>query len=122
VTPARVLLETDEDLAVGEFGIATSMVQRDSAKPTIPKAGRFRRDMIYNPKVSQPTEAASAEELGVYREVASSLGTGQTPASTKRRVLSVALLVNAPSRSMIQRLAPSRGVATGGATTGIGDL
>ena len=27
LTPPKVLLETDDDLAVGEFGIATRMVQ-----------------------------------------------------------------------------------------------
>ena len=37
LTPARVLLETDEDLAVGEFGIATRMVQPRRAKPDEPE-------------------------------------------------------------------------------------
>src|SRR5207245_7939300 len=39
LTPARVLLETDDDLAVGEFGIATRMVQRRRGKADQP-AGR----------------------------------------------------------------------------------
>src|SRR5712671_5398433 len=79
LTPARVLLETDEDLAIGEFGIATRMVQPRRAKADEPE-GQFESGatMIYKPKVQQPTEAASAEELGVDREVAVLSWEGQT--------------------------------------------
>src|SRR5947208_3867147 len=64
LTPARVLLETDDDLAVGEFGIATRMVQPRRAKATDEPEGQVESGatMIYKPKVQQPTEAASAEE------------------------------------------------------------
>src|SRR5438105_3233512 len=69
LTPAHVLLETDDDLVLGEFGIATRMVQ--------PRRGRRDGDepegqvepgatMIYKPKA----QAAEAEEPGVEREVA----------------------------------------------------
>jgi hypothetical protein len=51
LTPPRVVFETDDDLGVGEFGIATGAT------------------MIYKPR-TQPTEAVSIEELGVVeREV-----------------------------------------------------
>jgi pSer/pThr/pTyr-binding forkhead associated (FHA) protein len=43
--------------------------------------------MIYKPKVQQPTEAASAEELGVDREAAVLSWDGQTRRVDKRRVL-----------------------------------
>ena len=88
LTPARVLLETDEDLAVGEFGIATRMVQPRRAKADEPEGQvESGATMIYKPKVQQPTEAASAEELGVDREVAVLSWEGQTRRVDKRRVL-----------------------------------
>ena len=43
--------------------------------------------MIYKPSVSQPTEAASAAELGVEREVAVLKWDGQTKRVDKRRVV-----------------------------------
>jgi hypothetical protein len=86
LTPARVLLETDEDLAVGEFGIATRMVQPRRGKADEPEGQvESGATMIYKPQ--QPTEAASAEELGVDREVAVLSWDGQTRRVDKRRVL-----------------------------------
>src|SRR6185437_759808 len=90
LTPPKVLLETDDDLALGEFGIATRMVQ--------PKRGQVPAGepeeqvesgatMIYKPKVAQATEAASAAELGVEREVAVLTWDGQTKRVDKRRVV-----------------------------------
>src|SRR5947209_1169253 len=83
LTPPNVLLETDDDLALGEFGIATRMVQ--------PRRGKSRAadepegeavsgaTMIYKPNVPpQATEAASAAELGVEREVPVLSWAGQT--------------------------------------------
>jgi hypothetical protein len=69
----RVVLETDDDLDMGEFGIATRMVQPDK--------GRRGQDepeeqlepgatMIYKSKAPPPTEAVSAAELGMEQEVA----------------------------------------------------
>ena len=36
LTPARVLLQTDEDLAMGEFGIATRVAEPDERRPATP--------------------------------------------------------------------------------------
>src|SRR5205823_3519229 len=65
-----VLLETDDDLSVGEFGIATRMVQDKQAEAPAdaprPQAAPGAT-MIY--KAAQPdTEAVSPEELGLARE------------------------------------------------------
>jgi len=73
LTPPNVLLETDDDLAVGEFGIATRMVQprrgrsADGAPEEQVEPGAT---MIYKPAAPvQATEAASAADLGVEREL-----------------------------------------------------
>jgi Protein of unknown function (DUF3662)/FHA domain len=69
----RVLLETDDDLDIGEFGIATRMVQPDK------RAGAEEEPieqlepgatMIYKPKTPPSTEAVSPAELGVEQEIA----------------------------------------------------
>ena len=90
LTPPRVLLETDDDLALGEFGIATRMVQpKRSERAADAPAGEVESGatMIYKPKVSQPTEAASVDDLGVEREVAVLTWDGKTKRVDKRRIL-----------------------------------
>src|SRR6266849_5545901 len=60
LTPPKVLLETDDDLALGEFGIATRMVQPRRGKPSGSEpAGQVESGatMIYKP-AQPPTEAA----------------------------------------------------------------
>ena len=64
LTPPRVLFETDDDLGVGEFGIATRMAQHgrsgdDDDEPAEEAAGAT---MIYKPR-TQPTEVVSPEDL-----------------------------------------------------------
>ena len=69
----RVMFETDADLDVGEFGIATRMVQSE-------KRGRAEDEpieqlepgatMVYKPKTPVPTEALSPAELGMEQELA----------------------------------------------------
>jgi hypothetical protein len=89
LTPPKVLLETDEDLAMGEFGIATRMVQpkRGGRAPDEPEEQpESGATMIYKP-VQQPTEAASAGDLEVEREVAILSWDGQTKRVDKRRVV-----------------------------------
>ncbi len=90
LTPPKVLLETDDDLAVGEFGIAARMVQPRRGEPSAGEpAGEVESGatMIYKPKVAQATEAAAADELGVEREVAVLTWDGQTKRVDKRRIL-----------------------------------
>jgi hypothetical protein len=81
---AQVLFESDDDLAIGEFGIATRMVQPKGAAETPRAAGAT---MIYKPRppVVQETEAVSAEELGVERELVALTANGERHEITKRR-------------------------------------
>jgi hypothetical protein len=68
LTSPRVLMETDEDLHVGEFGIATRMVQpeRRAARQDEPASeAEPGHTMIYRPRSPQATEAVAPEELGV---------------------------------------------------------
>jgi hypothetical protein len=90
LTLPKVLLETDDDLAVGEFGIATRMVQpKRGEKPegTPEEEVESGATMIYKPRVQQPTQAASAEELGLDREVAVLSWDGQVKRVEKRRIV-----------------------------------
>jgi hypothetical protein len=87
LTPPKVLLETDDDLAIGEFGIATRMVQPKHGKrpPEEPQEQiESGATMIYKP-VQQPTEPASLEDIPVEREVAVLSWNGQTKRVEKRR-------------------------------------
>jgi hypothetical protein len=91
LTPPSVLLETDDDLAVGEFGIATRMVQpRRAQRADGEPEGQVEpgATMIYKPKTPpQATEAASPVELGVEREIAVLSWDGRTMRVDKRRVV-----------------------------------
>lgn len=90
LSPPRVELETDEDLDIGVFGIATRMVQ-PSGRPAEgpPTDAEPNATMVYKPSapVPQATEAASAVELGVQREVAYLSWDGGRQEITKRRVV-----------------------------------
>ena len=85
LTPPRVIFETDEDLGVGEFGIATRMAQygrRDDGEA--PEDVEPGATMIYKPR-TQPTEPVSLEEMGVDRQVAVLRWNGQRRVLDRRR-------------------------------------
>jgi hypothetical protein len=89
LSPPQVSMETDEDLELGEFGIATRMAQggREIAPdqapaPDVPAGAT----MVYKP-TPPDTEAVSAEELGLEREVATLSWDGQRRELTKRRAV-----------------------------------
>ena len=69
ISSPRVLLETDSDLDVGEFGIGTRMVQPERGMPAGAPAPEAEagHTMIYRPK-NVPTQAVSPGELGVEAE------------------------------------------------------
>ncbi len=88
LSPLRVLMETDEDLELGEFGIATRMVR--GQKPVEPEEPlpdvAPGATMVYKPK--QPvTEAVSPEELGLEREIAFLTLDGERHELEKQRVV-----------------------------------
>ena len=85
----QVVMETDADLDVGEFGIATRMVQPDRrrAPAELPADVEPGATMIYKPKVQPPTQAVSAEELGVERELATLSYDGTSHEVKQRRVV-----------------------------------
>jgi Protein of unknown function (DUF3662)/FHA domain len=89
LSPARVVMETDADLDVGEFGIATRMVHPDR------RGGAERvadlepgATMIYKPKATaEPTQAVSAAELGVEQELVTLSWNGSSHEVKDRRVV-----------------------------------
>jgi hypothetical protein len=89
LTAPRVLLETDDDLSVGEFGIATRMVQPRRARRTgdepeeQPEPGAT---MIYKP-TAPPTEVPTAGPAAVEREAAVLEWAGRTHRVDKRSVV-----------------------------------
>jgi FHA domain-containing protein len=90
LTRPKVELETDEDLDVGVFGIATRMAQVGGAKAGEPEGEpEAGHTMIYKPAapVPQATEAASPVDLGIEREVAVLSWDGTRHQISKRRVV-----------------------------------
>ena len=91
LSPPKVELETDDDLDVGVFGIATRMVQKEGAKAGEPASeAEPGHTMIYKPTaapVPQATEAASPIDLGIEREIAVLSWDGKRNELTKRRVV-----------------------------------
>jgi hypothetical protein len=90
LSPPKVSMETDEDLEVGEFGIATRMAQGgrqvtpdDAAAADVGPGAT----MVYKPTAPPETEAVSAEELGLEREVATLSWEGQRHELAKRRAV-----------------------------------
>ena len=93
LTPPRVLLEVDDELDKGEFGIATRMVQPRGQQRRAPEEPEEQVEsgatMIYKPKTAPPAAAAAddAPPPEVEREVAILNWDGQTMRVDKRRVL-----------------------------------
>jgi Protein of unknown function (DUF3662)/FHA domain len=90
ITPPRVVMKTDEDLAIGEFGIATRTVEPpegvvEAAPP--PPAAAAGATMIYKSRAPVETEAVSAEDLGVEREVVTLTIDGRSRTVSERSVV-----------------------------------
>jgi hypothetical protein len=91
LTPPKVVMHTDADLAVGEFGIATRMVQPEGRRAPAPEGPAEQVEpgatMIYKARAPQTTEAASAAELGVEEESFSLTLNGRTHALEGAKVV-----------------------------------
>jgi FHA domain-containing protein len=63
LTAPIVLMETDNDLAVGEFGIATRMAQRESGRDEPSPAPQLESGatMVYKPRAELPPEGPPAD-------------------------------------------------------------
>jgi hypothetical protein len=85
----KVLIETDEDLEVGEFGIATRMAQpqRGAAAEAPPPEVEAGATMIYKPAAQPETQPASPVELGIEREIAYLSVDGERHELRKRRTV-----------------------------------
>jgi hypothetical protein len=86
LSPPEVKFETDSDLEMGEFGIATRMVQGP-----VPQAGepepqlKPAATMVYRKPAE--TESVSAEELGLGREIVSLTVNGTKHELDQRQVV-----------------------------------
>jgi hypothetical protein len=90
LTPPDVELETDADLDVGVFGIATRMVQPAGKAGEGPADSEPNATMVYKPAaapVPQATEAASPVDLGIQREIALLRWENKRHEISKRRVV-----------------------------------
>jgi hypothetical protein len=92
LSPPRVLMETDDDLDVGEFGIATRMVQPERQRRGADDEPAVDVEpgatMIYKPRTPlQPTQAVTPEELGVEQELVTLSWNGDRHEVTQRRVV-----------------------------------
>jgi len=93
LTPPKVVVHSDPDLSIGEFGIATRIVQPEGrSRPAVDEPAEQLEPgatMIYKPKAQPPTEAISPEELGVEvdREEASLTMNGRKQVLSERRVV-----------------------------------
>ena len=87
LTAPRVLFESDDDLSIGEFGIATRMVQPEHGRREGPESQAAPgQTMIYRPE-PEPTQAATPEELGLDAEPPTIAWNGDRRELDKRRVL-----------------------------------
>ena len=85
LSPPVVKFETDDDLEMGEFGIATRMVQGPTPEPGAPPAqAQPAATMVYRKPTE--TESVSVEELGLDRETVSLTVNGTKHELDKRQM------------------------------------
>ena len=90
LTSPRVKVESDDDLEIGEFGIAVRMTQPERGKQVeddLPDEVDAGATMIYKPAAPLETQAASPVELGVERELAYLTVDGDRHEVRKRRTV-----------------------------------
>jgi Protein of unknown function (DUF3662)/FHA domain len=92
LTPPRVLITTDDDLAIGEFGIATRVVQAEAPAlagqaPAAPPSAEPAATMIYRPREPIVPDAEPEAPPEVEREVITLTVDGHEYPVTARRVV-----------------------------------
>jgi hypothetical protein len=87
LTPPIVLVTTDDDLAIGEFGIATRMAEPQGGESVLPRMppGPPPATMVYRPDEPLQPEAGPPKEL--EREVVTLIIDGKTVPVTTARVV-----------------------------------
>jgi hypothetical protein len=89
LTPPTVRMETDDDLAMGEFGIATRMVQGDRAKAGVtgpPEPVEPGATMVYRPTTPLPADGP-APDVALAQDVVTLTVRGKRREITSRRVV-----------------------------------
>ena len=90
LTPPRVAFETDDDLSIGEFGIATRMIQgeRPPASPeaAAPQPVEPGATMIYRPRSPLPPDGF-APDVALAQEIVTLTVGGRRREITTRRVV-----------------------------------
>jgi hypothetical protein len=89
LTPPRVLITTDSDLATGEFGIATRLVQPEVPLPEPAPAAPAEpgATMVYRPRTPIVEDAPAQPPAEVEREVVTLTVDGRTYPLTARRMV-----------------------------------
>jgi hypothetical protein len=89
LTPPTVRMETDDDLAMGEFGIATRMVQGERATAGVagpPQPVEPGATMVYRPTAPLPADGP-APDVALAQEVVTLTVRGKRREITSRRVV-----------------------------------
>ena len=91
LTPPRVKFETDDDLAVGEFGIATRVAQPEDGVPALPSAIIETPRSVSIPVPPAPEPAPSATMIYRPREEPADVPDTAPPPETEREVVTLTL-------------------------------
>jgi hypothetical protein len=91
LTPPTVLMETDDDLSMGEFGIATRMVQGDRPQTQTPEPIPANVEpgatMIYRPRAPLSPDGPAADVALAQEIVTLTVGGKRREISTRRVVI-----------------------------------
>jgi FhaA, N-terminal domain/FHA domain len=90
LTPPTVSIETDDDLSIGEFGIATRMVQgapsKEKEAPPPPQL-EPGATMVYKPRTPLPADGPPSEDVALAQEIVTLTLDGKRHEVDKRRVV-----------------------------------
>jgi hypothetical protein len=89
LTPPTVSMETDDDLAVGEFGIATRMAQREPKRGEPEPSSQIEpgATMVYRPRTLIPPEGVPPPDVALAQEIVTLTMDGVRHEIDKRRVV-----------------------------------